>query len=403
MIDPTYRFWSPYEDKPNGGPYSWHILDCDQRRWVTVTGSPKAVPRDPDAIKILRRHIDQLDPAVHKITVSDEGDIVSISSDPNDEAAWFVHYPRYDPRDVPNGHTTLMRTQMEEVDRVGHSVDMVRYEDGPGKSQLGIFKYSMIYIHLDRIWNELQIMMALPKHELIVPFGRIVLDDVEPRILGFTVPFIPGGTFDENKTRPFRFAWLQQLTSLVDELHFKFGIYHQDIAGRNIVVDPVTGKIRLFDFEFAAKIGSPSVDIYRNDIDQVIFTIYEILTLDVHFREIASWDQDVKAIEEMAEWDVKIPIEAGNGGIKEIRSFLAEWAAGRRSKAQNGPVNATSQLDWPGFPPQTPVLYTSRDRAYNIEGGVRHIKKAKNAIFEGQHVVRWERPSTKSLLANKEN
>ncbi|OBT58846.1 hypothetical protein VE04_00847 [Pseudogymnoascus sp. 24MN13] len=400
MIDPRCRFWSPYGALFPGGPNLWHILDCDQRRWVTVAGSQKALPDDPDAIEILSRHIDQLDPGVHKITVSDEGDIISISSDPDDEVAWFTHYPRYDPLDVPNGHTTLMRSQMEEVDRLGHSVDMVRYEDGLGKSQLGVFKYPLIFLHLARIWNELQIMMALPKHELILPFGHIVLDDVEPRILGFTVPFIPGGTFEENKTRPFRFAWLQQLTSLVDELHFKFGICHQDIAGRNIVVDPVTEKIRLFDFEFAAKIGSPGVIKYRNDIDHVIFTIYEILTLDDQFRNIAFWDQDVKAVEEMAEWDVKIPIEAGNGGIKEIRSFLAEWAAGRRSKEQNGPVNAPSQLDWPGFPPQTPVPYTSSDGIYNAGVGVRMVK---NARIAGQHVVPWGRPSTKSLLANKEN
>lgn len=407
MIDPRARFWSPYGDLLNGGPYSWHILDCDQRRWVTVTGSAKALPDDPDAIEILSRHIDQLDPDVHKITVSDEGDIVSISSSPKHEVAWFVHYPRYDPRDVPNtGHTPLTRPQIEEVDRIGHSVDLVRYEDGPGKSQLGIFKYAMIWLHLARIWNEMQIMMALPRHELIVPFGRIVLDDVEPRILGFTVPFIPGGTFEENKTRPFRFAWLQQLTSVVDDLHLKFGIVHQDIAGRNLVVDPVTEKIRLFDFELSAKIGGPGVDKHRNDIDGVIFTIYEILTLDDRFRSIPHWEQDVKAIEEMAEWDVKIPIEAGNGGIKKIRSFLAEWAAGRRSKAQNGHVTAPSQLDWPGFPPQTPVPFMSypdsddeRSRGTYHPGGHRYVK---NAIDAGQHVVRWERPSTKSLLANNE-
>jgi hypothetical protein len=40
----------------------------------------------------------------------------------------------------------------------------------------------------------------LSKHRPnIVPFDRIVLDEVERRVVGFTTLFIPGGTLDENK------------------------------------------------------------------------------------------------------------------------------------------------------------------------------------------------------------
>ncbi|OBT70068.1 hypothetical protein VE03_00444 [Pseudogymnoascus sp. 23342-1-I1] len=409
MLDPSFRFWCSSGALFPGGPHTWHIVDMDQRHWISVTGSEKALPDDDAAIEILRRHIDLLGPDVCKITVSDDGDIISVSSNLKHDATMFVHYPRHDPQDMPNtGCTPLTRSQMEEVDRIGFSVDLVRYEDGTGKSQLAIFKYAMIWQHLHKMWNELQIMMALPRHELIVPFGRIVLADAEPRILGFTVPFIPGGTFEDNSTRPFRFAWLQQLTSVVDDLNLKFGIVHHDIAGRNLAVDPITEKIQLFDFELAAKFGSTEASRFRNDVDGVIFTVYEILTLDDHFRRIPLDEQDVKPIEEMAEWDVKIPIEAGDGGIKKIRSFLAEWAEGRRSKAKNGPVTASCQLDWPSYPPQTPIPYMrfpDADDKSSLEGTIipGGYRYAKDAMYTGQHVVRWERPPMKSLLNNNEN
>ena len=409
MIPPGQRFWCPSGELLNGGPWTWHIIDWDQRHWISVTGSEKALPEDDAAIEILGRHIDLLGPDVHKITVSDQGDIISVSTKPKHEASLFIHYPRYDPYDMPNtNYTHLRRLQMEEVDRLGPSVDLVRYEDSPGKFQLAIFKYAIIFQQLSRMWNELHVMAALPRHELIVPFGHVVLDDVEPRILGFTLPFIAGGTLDNNTTRPFRFAWLQQLTSVVDDLNLKFGIVHQDIAGRNLAVDPVTEKIQLFDFGIAAKIGTTEALPYRNDVDAVIFTVYEILTLDGHFRSNPHDYPDVNAVEKMAEWDVKIPIEAGVGGIKKIRNFLAEWAEGRRSKANNGPVTAPSQLDWPDYPPQTPIpfmSYPDSDREDDLKyvirpGGSRY---AKDARYSGQNVVRWKRPPMQPFLTNNEN
>ncbi|KFY60369.1 hypothetical protein V496_05350 [Pseudogymnoascus sp. VKM F-4515 (FW-2607)] len=409
MIIPSHRFWCSSGAYLPGHTYTWHIVDWDQRIWITVTGSEKALPDDDAAIKILSRHIDQLGPDLHKITVSDDGDIVSVSTNPKHNPTMFTHYPRYDPQDMPNPScTTLTRPQMEEVDRIDRSIDLVRYDDGTGKIQLAVFKYALIYHHLPQMWNELQVMAALPRHELIVPVDRIVLDDIGHRVIGFTVPFISGGSFEDDSTLPFRFAWLQQLTSVVDDLNLKFGIVHQDIAGRNLAVDPVTEKIQLFDFELAAKIGSAEESPYRNDVDGVVFTVYEILTRDDHFRTIPHWDQDVKAVEDMAEWDVKIPIVAGDGGIKKIRSFLAEWAEGRRLKAKNGPVTASSQLDWPSYPPQTPIpyiKYPDSDDEDSIKGTIQTymIRYAKDAMYTGQHVVRWERPPAKYLLTNNEN
>ena len=67
-------------------------------------------------------------------------------------------------------------------------------------------------------WDELNLLKSLPPHPNIVPFDRVVLEDVESRVIGFTIKYIPGGTLDNSK-QPFRFEWIQQLTQLVDFLN----------------------------------------------------------------------------------------------------------------------------------------------------------------------------------------
>lgn len=60
----------------------------------------------------------------------------------------------------------------------------------------------------------------------------------------------------EGKTsRPFKLKWLKQLMCAVDDLNFKYGIQHQDIAPRNLLVDEDSDKLLVFYFNFAARIG----------------------------------------------------------------------------------------------------------------------------------------------------
>lgn len=87
-------------------------------------------------------------------------------------------------------------------------------------------------------WNEINAFAALPTHPNLLPLDRIVLDDFESRVVGFTTKFIPGGTLVDNLSIPLRFEWIQQLTQLVDYLNLELGIMHQDIAPRNLLIDP---------------------------------------------------------------------------------------------------------------------------------------------------------------------
>lgn len=102
--------------------------------------------------------------------------------------------------------------------------------------------------------------MRLPRHPNIVPFDRVVIDQPEGRVVGFTNHYVSGGTLEENKPRAFKLKWLQQLIEVVDLLKLEYGVAHQDIALRNLVVDESTDRIMLFDFNFAARVKYSSRD-----------------------------------------------------------------------------------------------------------------------------------------------
>lgn len=122
--------------------------------------------------------------------------------------------------------------------------------------------------------------MRLPKHPNIVPFDKIVVDELEHRCIGFTSVFIPGGTLEQNTTRVFKLKWLLQLINVIDELNLNLGIAHQDVAPRNLVIDETTDSLRIFDFNFSCRIGHRGYTDTRNDIKGVLFTMYEIITRD---------------------------------------------------------------------------------------------------------------------------
>lgn len=188
------------------------------------------------------------------------------------------------------------------MDRFGPNVDLVSYTcESSGEAKQVVFKYYTMDRFLFKRWVELNIWMRLPPHPFIVPFDRLVVDKLEDRevVVGFTSVYIPGGTVEENTSRIFKLKWLKQLICTVDDLNFKYGIQHQDIAPRNLLVDEEADDLLVFDFNFAARIGYPiqrenhtqySADL--DDVKGVIFTLYEIITRDTHFTEVPYYEQD---------------------------------------------------------------------------------------------------------------
>lgn len=81
---------------------------------------------------------------------------------------------------------------------------------------------------------------------------------------------------------------------------------HQDIAPRNLLIDPDTQKILLFDFDWAAfRKGNSQhsrADENRDDVTGVVFTIYQLTTTDTSFSSIPHWDRNMDMVQSMSEW-----------------------------------------------------------------------------------------------------
>lgn len=124
----------------------------------------------------------------------------------------------------------------------------------------------------------------------------MVLDNTSGGIVGLTTLFIPGGTLKDNNatTRPFRLRWFNQLLSVVDDLNFTYGMMHQNIAARNLVIDE-DDDLRIFDFNYSIMIDKHYTPD-RDDLKGVIFTLFETITLDEHYRDVPHTRQDGEAL-----------------------------------------------------------------------------------------------------------
>ncbi|KAJ3577557.1 hypothetical protein NPX13_g3006 [Xylaria arbuscula] len=242
-----------------------------------------------------------------------------------------------------------------------------------------------------------ELMDTPPLTSNIVPFDRLVLDEIHGHIVGFTSFYIPGGTLSGNKSRMFKLKWLQQLTCVIDDLNFRYGIAHQDVAARNLLVSPETDAIMLFDFNYSGRIGGIGYDKDRNDVKGVIFTLYEIITRDTHFREIP-YDQQNPIDLERLEW-VQHPDIKLDHSVWEYRSVLSQWVKRREEKRVSIYTEAPEYIDWPEFPKPP-----AREQAFlDVCGnpitvkGVVVVDMRRDLREQGIKVLNWERPAQNKL------
>jgi hypothetical protein len=256
MIDPQDRFFSEGQGyfgarENTCNKTHCNVWDWDQLRLIKVKGTTKIFPPQEDVeTSILAQFADYLSTEVRAITVNDDGLLTGASTDPEEEDTFLVGYFHLSLcQSIANCHTTHF-SQLRELDQLGPGVDFVSYND-----QRVTFKFNPLGMprRLQMSWKEMNLLSKLPPHHDIKPFNRIVLEDVESRVIGLTTKYIPGGTLaDADPKKPFRLECLQQLTQLVDFMNLELGIMHQDIASRNLLVDPETDKIILFNFNWAA-------------------------------------------------------------------------------------------------------------------------------------------------------
>lgn len=235
------------------------------------------------------------------------------------------------------------------------------------------------------------------KHPNIVPFDKVVVDELEGRFVGFTSKYIAGGTLDENKTRVFKLKWLHQLTDVLDELNLNLGVAHQDVAPRNILIDESTDMLMLFDFNFSARIGRQGYSEHRNDVKGVVFTMYEVITRDKARRDKRHEDQDVSAVQNLT-WD-KHPDVQLDHPVSEFRRVLDEWCERRREGPQiTMNTQAPNFLDWPPLP-EPPLTETMINRGPDLEPlkemEKRYDWERTKLLQQGKAVLNWQRPAQK--------
>ncbi|KAI9163444.1 CBL-interacting serine/threonine-protein kinase 20 [Paramyrothecium foliicola] len=328
MLKEGERFFATSGNIYPGGPSTWHIMDWDQRRIVSVTMDEELEVADP-AIEHLQKHVDSIAPDIFEIHVSPQGDLASMSRDPKDDATFCPFYPPLSATKHPEEIKTISRSELEELDRLGPMVDLVTPFTSSEPQKKLVFKYYFLFQRMDFIWHEMGLWMRLPKHPHIVPFDRIVVDELEGRCVGFTTTFIPGGTLEDNKSRAFKMKWLLQLLAVIDELNLNLGISHQDVAPRNLLVDDSTDSLMIFDFNFS------------------------IITRDDKLRAIRHEEQNVAEVEQK-DW-LQHPDVQLDCPVSEICEVLQKWSERRRTGRQiAGYRDAPNFIDWPDTPQPEP-------------------------------------------------
>ncbi|WZH45340.1 Atypical serine/threonine protein kinase BUD32 [Fusarium acuminatum] len=251
MIKPEERFMSEGQtyfgskEIPDAPAYC-SVWDWDQLRMIKVKGTAKLFPPDEDLeVPILAQFADYLSPQISAVTVDNDGLISKVSTDPIEDDTEFVAYLPFSTTESLHGCRTINYSRLQDIDQLGPGVDLSLYSDESGNSQKVAFKFNPLGKprRLQMAWDELNILKSLPPHENIVPLDRVVLEESESRVIGFTTKYIPD-----------------------------LGIMHQDVAPRNLLIDPETHKILLFDFDWVA-CGKKNLLDGRDDVTGVVFAL----------------------------------------------------------------------------------------------------------------------------------
>ncbi|VTT80151.1 unnamed protein product [Fusarium fujikuroi] len=348
------------------------------------------------AIELFSRHSDRLSPDIHRLCVSPNGETNSTYTDSKNDPTCCVHYPSLPDTCLPEGVRTVRRDKLEELERLGPDADLVAYPPCPeGSAKKAVFKYYFLWQYAQMSWKEMNLWMRLPHHPNIVPFDRVVVDELEGRVVGFTSNYVPGRNLEQNKSRVFKLKWLQQLIKVVDDLNLEYGIAHQDIAPRNLLIDEPKDSIMLFDFNFAARINCPSPgegESYvedRNDVKGVIFTTYEIITQDDSLRSIPHEDQSLGNLG--LKW-VKHPEVKLDHPVELYQLMLKEWRECREGYSHLG--NVPRPIEWPEMPkpPQKTISLKTVQGQTTLVTVDNWYEKRQDIRDRGGKVLNWERP-----------
>jgi hypothetical protein len=168
----------------------------------------------------------------------------------------------------------------------------------------------------------------------------------------------------------------------------------------NLLIDPETDALKIFDFNMGAKLGwegdkdrrpglNPHVFRYdekRNDVKLAIFTLYETITRDLSFREESYWPHDLeisKVLQKDWEPHPEVRLEK-DVAVSEYRRVLDDWVKARKEidTKLNHYKQAPESIDWPSLP-QFPVV----DFVGSMMRAPSQMRQAM--ITRGEPFIKW--------------
>ncbi|KAI5460678.1 kinase-like domain-containing protein [Mariannaea sp. PMI_226] len=379
----------------------WHITDWDQRRVISVMTSWEEDDED-FILEALMLHIDEIPADALLIEIAQNGELVNTTTDGEYDSGMILYYPSI--KDYGHNVPYIYRQDLIELNRLGLQVDLTILRSNLGNnSRRIVFKYYINKGNIAAIWHEANCLMRIPEHPNIVPFDQLVVDtlDGDNKVVGYITPFVPGGTILDNRSRPFKLKHLRQLINAVDYLNLKLGIIHGDICVHNLLINPKTNSVQLFDFNIASKLrwegddrGGDAFEYNpdRNNIKNTIFTLYEIITRDAHFREENHpYEIDPSMVMDLSTWEKHLDVHL-DADIAEYRQVLQEWVSTRKDVDTEITLwtQAPRCLDWPLLPQFPEVMWvgamTSIDYQFRQE-----------MLRIGADFLKWQRPASCEL------
>lgn len=122
------RYFVSSGDIVPGGESTWYILDWDQRKTFGVTVDEYRFDEER-AVEYLHNYVEQVDPDVCALFVSPEGELLRASSDAKDDCTYCVEFIPLAAHELPQGVSTICRSNLEELGRLGGNVDLVSCQE----------------------------------------------------------------------------------------------------------------------------------------------------------------------------------------------------------------------------------------------------------------------------------
>ncbi|KAK0649692.1 hypothetical protein B0T16DRAFT_457082 [Cercophora newfieldiana] len=241
---------------PKETEFCFPLYDGDSRRWigVQVTDIDAAAwkewndPKKNQAIEdgILKSIAEKLDNGVPLtfVVVKPDGTIASTSTSPKKDVTPGTYYAPPAAYQLP-GIETISRDSLVEIGRIAPYVDVVLHISDPYENL--VFKHYESGRDISSIWNTIQVAARLNSPHIIPIRHLVVNEGPSGGIVGYTTPFITGGSLAENRnTRTFKLKYARQLFALIDDLTLGHGIIPKSLRNTShLMVDPTTDNLVL--------------------------------------------------------------------------------------------------------------------------------------------------------------